>query len=750
VKVKDYKDDVTGAVIDSLASEGRGYLTYEIVTEDRAGNTTFNTAVLKVDTKAPILTVSGIEEGKHYNTSPTLHIDNTEIGYAEKEAFISLSVEKDGEDAAYKFDSAASVDFSQFQGDGDYAITIFAKDAAGNRSSIHTLRFVKDTTPPVLSFLGADDGAYYNHDVAVIAAVNERYFESAGAFVSVVYTNDEGKKTGNDAFTVPLGDADSVLQKVFSGTNTATLTFTGSDEAGNISKPVSLTFTVDKTPPVITFDGNFDGVKGYDNPAGGKVSFEDDYKLTETVVITGGKGMAVTREEDGSFTVSDAEKTGVNDNVYTITARAEDKAGNVTEEKKQVVLCRFGSVMVWTDSSKAKRGGFYTKMDDGISAIEYSILAENNKAVAIITRDGEAVDGKITTQRSGENAVIHTISGLSFDGEGYHEVDIMTKDSAENTNIVSDKDGKLNFAVDKTPPTIAIVGVTSGDVHNAESINFHVSVTDNILKDVVSAEADGKEIPLSEDGAGTLQGGTNMTLTVTATDKAGNESKKTVENITVEKNAGKRLVGAVTGSSVVPVAIICIGAALVAGMLILFRKKPYLLLDSKRGYYYGNDEYGFDIENAKRFSKGGMKNVIRGNESLTSLEIGKDVEINNPVRGDVFDENAASHGSGPAGSFVGSSGSFAETLPHGTDVMPSTGVTAGTDIMPGTGVTAGTDVMASTGVMQGTDVMPSTDVVAGTDVMPSTDVVSGTETMSSDEMPWSGLPDSGQLPPDKY
>ncbi|MBQ4897604.1 S-layer homology domain-containing protein, partial [Paenibacillus sp. Marseille-P2973] len=166
----------------TISAEG----SYTLVVSDAAGNAT--TVSFTIDKTKPV--VSGVEDGKLYNTDKTVTFDEGKA----------------------TLNDASFVSGDTVSHDGDY--TLIVTDKAGNVTTIH---FAIDQTAPVVT--GITNGKSYNTDQTI--------------------TYIEGTATLNDE---PYSSGTTVSEE---GSYTLVVT----DAAGNETK---VSFTIDKTKPVIS------------------------------------------------------------------------------------------------------------------------------------------------------------------------------------------------------------------------------------------------------------------------------------------------------------------------------------------------------------------------------------------------------------------------------------------------------------------------------------------------------------------
>ena len=221
-----------------------------------------------LDKTAPIVTVSGVEDGKAYNTSVT-------------PAAVS---NKDGN--VYMTINDKVFDGKPISAEGTYTLKAYATDYAGNISKLTTINFTVDKTAPVIS-ASVVDGKQYNTKVLPNVKTNESS-KITMTLNGKAYDGSEITEEGNYSLVINAVDA-----------------------AGNASTK-TINFVIDKTAPVITVLGVTEGQK-YDGSLDAPSFNAGNDKLTVTLDGTSYDGKAIV-------------KAGY----HTFVATAEDLAGNIT------------------------------------------------------------------------------------------------------------------------------------------------------------------------------------------------------------------------------------------------------------------------------------------------------------------------------------------------------------------------------------------------------------------------------------
>ena len=508
-----------------LSSYGKdGAYLFRAEAQDRSGNKSAAEMSLFIDTVAPVISAEGVKNGEIYHTVPVIKVTEDEMYYDASGARIYYELTRGKEAVTKRYVSGKntlSVPSSVYKKDGTYTVTIYAVDAAGNRSNTLKYKFIRDTKAPVVAISGVSEGKYYNKAQTVSIRVAEKNYKSNRVVISAVRTLG-GKRTKVN-FPWKNKALSSTSSKSFSDTGTYTITAYAVDHAGNRSKTKKISFTVDTKAPEITITGVKDGgVYTYGQGVAPKVEISDDYLASKSITYTKG-GQSISSP---SFS---QEKE--NDGIWVLTATATDKSGNTTKKQVNFTLNRFGSLFEYNDSIKSLIGKAVKSTDSDLVITEKNVSKLEDTELNIY-RDGKLIDGNTETSADEDSAVKvyrHIFKSSNFSDEGSYEIDVLSKDEAGNEMESKVENGPVRFFVDRTPPTLSLSGIDPKG-NQAESINVTIRVKD-LLTGVseVHAYIDDEEVMTKETADGelffTVSKGLRQELRVTAIDGAGNESE---------------------------------------------------------------------------------------------------------------------------------------------------------------------------------------------------------------------------------
>lgn len=442
-----------------------------------------------------------------------------------------------------------------FAEDGDYTFSLSVTDLAGNRTEYgQTDEFTIDQTAPVLAVV-------YDSD----RSTNQIYYaEGRTATIDVLERHFDEERIHVDLETVQGGEA-----PVFSGWShqgdhhRASVAFlsdgtyrfgiTGMDLAGNEMEAYGMDeFVIDQTPPALFLYGVEDrsANQGAVRP---RIRCEDaNYGGGQMEILLEGCQHGVLdpqgiRSRDAGaeeFRMEDFPCEPEADDLYQLTVRARDLAGNESLVSVRFSVNRFGSVYTLDEQTEllaGVRGSYYTNTEPDI------LVTETNADTLEFCEITCSLNGELYTleegtdysvQRSGTDEswkqYTYRIPGRNFQKEGNYTLTIYTKDRARNVSDNHTKGKQIEFAVDKTAPSILLSGLEDGGRYREHSRSAVLDVQDNLMTAEVKVLINGIPSVYSasevqeQDGRIILTAGSSgrwQSVRVTAYDAAGNRQE---------------------------------------------------------------------------------------------------------------------------------------------------------------------------------------------------------------------------------
>ncbi|ECS3359743.1 inner membrane protein [Salmonella enterica subsp. enterica serovar Newport str. Henan_3] len=423
--------------------------------------------------------------------------------------------------------------------DGQYTLTVEATDKAGNTVT-KTIDFAVDTTlsVPVIVLNSADDtgvqGDNMTNRTQPTFALQHIDDDAVRVTVSVEHggvttTFDATKGTGGWTFTPPTSWADGDY----------TLSVSVEDKAGNTSHSASLTVTVDTQIAINNIElVNDSGIPNDNLTNNVRPHFQVTVPTDVNVVrlsIDGGKTWFNATQSATPGVWDYTWLADVGEGKHTLTVEATDKAGNQTTQQLDFIIDTLLSEPTIVLDSTDDSG---TKGDN---------LTNANKPTFILGNiDADARYVTVEVQHGGTKEVLTATKGATGIwsvtptgtwADGDYTLTVRVEDDAGNVKYSA----PLTVTVD-TQITIDVI----------ELVNDNGIPGDNLTNDVrphfrVTVPGDVNEVRLSIDGGNTWVRATQgtagtwdytwpkdvtdglHTLTVEATDKAGNKTTQTLD-----------------------------------------------------------------------------------------------------------------------------------------------------------------------------------------------------------------------------
>lgn len=503
-------------------------------------------------------------------------------------------------------DSATHTCTVTFAADGDYTFTLNTTDLAGNDSNYTRVDdFTIDQTDPTIqvSYDNNNDAepGYFNADRTATITVTEHNFNAADVNTAITASLEgRGISTPGLGGWSTRGDVHTA-SVTFSADADYTFDVDYTDLAGNAAADYEQdSFTVDQTAPELEFFDIEDKSANNDVVAPGVRYSDNNYTENGVEITLEGANhgeMALDGDRSSipngeSIKMADFERTKENDDLYTMTAVITDRAGNETEDSVIFSVNRFGSVFVLSDDTQELVDKYYTNEEQDLVVTEINVdsLVFNGISYG---RDGELVDLEAGTdyevKASGSEVswkqYDYTINKENFEKEGNYTVTIDSEDRATNVGNSRAKGCDIEFAIDKTAPTVVITGIENGEQYRANTRDITVNAADNIAMGDVDVYVGNNDEPAQTFDAKDIQAaGGELTYTMNssnsrqdikavATDAAGNTAEAEITRVLLTSNLFVQfysntplLVGTIVG-------VVVIAGGLLWFFLIFKRKK---------------------------------------------------------------------------------------------------------------------------------------------------------------------------------
>ena len=529
--------------------EGENSLT--LVATDKAGNVTeeiitVNLDTIPDDTTAPVINV-GLVADTGNSSEDNLTSNPTFSGTVTDDTAIALLTANLGgddvnildlidADGSFTLDTAKLVEINNGNNlaDGEYTLNLTTTDEAGNES-VSTVSFTLDTTAPELSISEPLANSNLADNKQLTGTVDED-------LSSLAYRLNDGEEVEVD---LTNGAFDQTLDIAELADGDYTLTLIATDKAGNVTEEI-ITVNLDTAPddtaaPIInlglvadTGNNDQDGITKNPEISG---SVSDESEIASLTANLGGDDVDISDliDADGNFTLDEDALATINDSnnladgEYTLNLAAADKFGN--ESVKTISFTLDTTEASLSADLVADTGG---NSNDGLTnnpAITGSVSDESEIASLTANLGGDDVDISDLIDANGnfslDTAKLAEINGSNLADREY-TLDLVATDAAGNESVTS-----VNFTLDTTAPELTV----SEPVANS-NLADNKQLTGTVDEDLTSLvyrlnNGDEIEVDLTNgafdqtlDIAGLAD--RDYTLTLIATDKAGNVTEETI------------------------------------------------------------------------------------------------------------------------------------------------------------------------------------------------------------------------------
>lgn len=337
---------------------------------DRAGNVGEKASVSFVkDSTAPTVDLSGVSEGKYYNTNKGVSISVNERYYDTNKVSVTAYRERKGQKYnvpfSFKSNAVNSTNTLNATETGTYHVTVSAVDEAGNKSKTKSITFTVDKEKPVITInVKANNGSA--DAAAPEVVVKEDYMANKNIGIVKSFGDSSKEPSFSDSFTEQGGSRkyqSMPKKKAYDGVYTVKATVT--DKAGN-SATLSKTFTVNRFGSLFVIKES--PSKKYQKSVNKDIVIEEmnvgginEYKAEVTLDDQTTEASGVTVSKTGYTTLYTVPKENFEkEGVYRVNLVTRDAEGNTSESKK------------------AKDGDIWFAVDKTAPIISYSGVESNH------------------------------------------------------------------------------------------------------------------------------------------------------------------------------------------------------------------------------------------------------------------------------------------------------------------------------------------------------------------------------------
>lgn len=487
--------DITKLVMDFSGAGNEGNYQITISGKDKAGNEGKSQKIrFNIDKTAPVVEVSGFENGKSYNRAVTFSAVIDEYNIDTTTASLRIERKLNVTDAPVIEEKELLIEDDRisevFTKEGDYVVTLIVKDAAGNEGvdrnenllTEKTFTFSIDKTAPKLAIYGIKKDAMIKEDVTLTYEAVDRHHDFANYKITVQRTNLDGfeqseTKVYSESEWIETSLNTRQKQVTYTQEGIYTVTFAATDKAGNSEKK-TLHFYVDKSAPKIS-RVTYADVSGvilpkYNNIYSNHV-IQVEFNVHDSIVGVDSQKVYVTvgtPEQRGGveslyiahpvskerYVVYIPTDVNVSEFRDTITIWANDKIANESfyVSNKVIYTTDYARISMKCDTDYTKWTNqnvvFHTTVKDTKAGIDKIVYKVNNKVVKTV-RFHKLVEEYSYDVVASESASL--VSGYKV------EIEVIN-----NCGTVNEASRRVY--IDKVKPKVSLSGITNGEHYNRD------------------------------------------------------------------------------------------------------------------------------------------------------------------------------------------------------------------------------------------------------------------------------------------
>ncbi len=321
-----------------------------------------------------------------------------------------------------------------------------------------------DTTPPTVDMQQPVANSFVRNDITVTGSISDLNI----AEYSVSYAGPSGAVQVDEGSQERVNHAFAIINDLPDGTYTLNLK---AKDIGENAAEKNITFTVDRTAPVLTLntpkDGGYYGGENAVITISGAIDEKnlDTYSLrygtgedpSEWTELTGG---TVTPPDQQLFTWDVGPNSGLSDELYTVSLLVVDKAGSASDARAKLTI---DNTMPIVSITSPEQGALFTAATE-IAGTAYD---QNLEKYTVEMSKGQCFDAYQwsaikTGSSSVQNSVLVLWQALPLDGVYCLRTTVF--DKAGNS-----AEAKVDVNVDINPPPAPIL---SGAIENRTNVRL--------------------------------------------------------------------------------------------------------------------------------------------------------------------------------------------------------------------------------------------------------------------------------------
>lgn len=537
---------------------------------DRANRVLEREILLSIDKTKPVIEISfedGDRDSKYYNHARKAVLTVTERNFEPSKIRIIAKTSNGKQANLGQWNSygGGSSDFTKhemvvtFEEDGAYEFYVEGTDVAQNAiDTMERLTFVidKDLPKVSVSFEDGKEGRYYNRArVALITVSDINFSKDAMEVLGVALV--ENKVTAYPKCEIMGESNNNYTYKIsFKEDGEYSLGVRVKDLAGNMVELTEVSsFIIDTKAPTVEITGVENQMAYASNVVPILMIVDENYDEEQVDIQIQGirnKTLGIVPEKSNitngeSIRIDCFPKDESMDDIYTMTVKVCDQAGNETIQEILFSVNRYGSSYRIGDGVKEKIGKYFMEeFEVHIYEVNANELNPEEICAKLVVNGvprglslGAQYQVKDVSEHKGWYEYEYVFDKSLFEQEGMYQILLSSVDMAGNLNetINEKKVVTLNFGIDKTPPVTIPLNIQNKETYGVENRKVSIKVSDNLILEKVQIYLNDQEIAyeVSEENYtfDVPSKNTRQRIRVVATDAAGNMEVKDINDFYV-------------------------------------------------------------------------------------------------------------------------------------------------------------------------------------------------------------------------
>ncbi len=458
--------------------DGNNYTWYINISNGTQSNLSNQTRYFTIDTTKPLITYEE-NNGLHSIVNNTnwsqsfyrVNVSYTEINFDNVTFNLFDGSWTNINGTKFNGSSNRALNFTSLA-DDIYTLNVTVVDLANNRNASTRLTFTIDTTKPLITYVAG-----------INSLVNNTNWSQNTFYLNVSYTE---LHFDNVTFNLLNSSGVNINGTKFNESSNRALNFTSLadgvyrmnvtvvDTANNTNTSTQLTFTIDTTKPLITYEEN--GLHTITNNTylnqstlRVNVSYTETYFDNVTFNLLNSSGVNINGTKFNGSSNRALNFTSLADGVYRMNVTVVDTANNTNSSEQRtftidttIPLLSFNSTTVGNNSNLTVKNAYVEGIFSDTNFANVTVVLTNSSTGAVLN----------TTVFTSTSTTAINFSNL---GDGNYTVNLTVTDLANNKNYTINR----FFTVDLGAPNVTLT-VSSSSIYVNDAVTLTCTVHDHV------------------------------------------------------------------------------------------------------------------------------------------------------------------------------------------------------------------------------------------------------------------------------